>query len=416
MRETSTSRTPFSRLKSWSSRCKLIPEGVSVDMRWTYLISIRAKGLIGWIAMIAGTAVADPTHCRLALRATAELESTPLLAVDAHGKLALVARRGIETQGRLIPLNGLTTGILQPSGGPLTVGAVTAAPGKPALVATGDADGNIEVSRVTGEPLYRIDPYHRAPTQVSFSPGGNWLLAVEPGLATLHLPEDGTTVRALHAPGLNRAAFSPLSNQIATVGQDGRARAWWVGDLRRRDFLNLYTRPLNEDGPAMTALEFAPKHSLLATGDIEGGVRVFDPQTKESKFLSQTTGSPITSVSFSLDGNRLLSTNQEGIGQVWNTATGSSPIIIPAEQFGAITQGFLIRDGKYALTAHADGNVRIWELRAPEGGRRHATIKYEYTGHHGPIVDMQMLPNSQFMTTGEDGQVMSGTIPRIPGD
>jgi len=394
-------------LNSWYRRCTKFRVGHPVFMKCAYLVGI----------LLPLWAHAKPKlPCELTLEIIAGYEHMPLVAVDYRGRYVGVVPAG-STTPHLIPLTSQPITTLPTGEHRVQSLSVSAPDGRRGLIAIGEVSGNTEVTALTGEPLYRIDPLHRPPTQLTFSPSGKWLLNVEPGLVTLHHSETGDLARSMSAPGIQQAAFSPLSGQIATAASDGTARLWWVADVHTSPAFSSIPAPkiLRPRGPEITQIEFAPNTPLFAAGDREGGINLWNPASKRLIFPLQTTRSPVTALNFSLDGNRLLSTTEAGVGQVWNTNTGGSPIVIPAERYGRINAGYLIRDGKYALTAHDDGHVRIWELKSPKvNGRRNAEIYYEYSGHSGPVIDIKMLPDSAFLTVGADGTVRKGEIPRIP--
>ncbi len=368
-------------------------------MKCAYIISIQM--------LMAVMAWAKPP-CDLPLQTLAQFESEPLLSVDYQGNFAVAVPRGGNTPAVI----ALKTGPVSTQVNPAPIVAIA---NSPTQIALSDWNGNIEVSSLNGQPPYQITPYQRITEQLSYSPSGNFLLAVEPGFATLHRASDGQTLRMLPGTGVMTAAFSPTTNHVATIGSDGKSKLWGMYDLRDSFYPKVPSSVmLDKGGPSLTAMSFAPKEPLFATGNLAGGVHVWDLKSKKLLAEGQSSPSPITALNFSNDGSRLLSTNQAGLGQVWNTGTGGSPIVIPAEAHGAMTAGFLIRNGQYALTAHQDGQVGIWELDSPVGGRRHAKLLYQYTGHNGPVVDLKMLPDSEFLTIGADGKVKKGTIPRIP--
>ena len=76
------------------------------------------------------------------------------------------------------------------------------------------------------------------------------------------------------------------------------------------------------DRAAMTAIAFSPDGSLLAAGDAEHKIKLFDVKGAKTLQTLRDHGATITSVAFSPDGSLLASAGKENVIRVWDVKTG----------------------------------------------------------------------------------------------
>ncbi len=77
------------------------------------------------------------------------------------------------------------------------------------------------------------------------------------------------------------------------------------------------------DRAAMTALAFSPDGSLLAAGDAEHRVKLFDVKTARTLQTLRDHNAAISSVAFSPDGSLLATAGKEKVIRLWDVKTGS---------------------------------------------------------------------------------------------
>src|SRR5262249_50093611 len=109
----------------------------------------------------------------------------------------------------------------------------------------------------------------------------------------------------------------------------------------------------------ITTLEFSPDGVLLATGDRNGGLQVWESHgLREFHGLRGHTAA-ITEVAWRPDGNGLASTSEDGTVRLWEMENGGQIKNWPAHGGGSQSVRFL-KDGRL-VSAGRDKVVKLWD-------------------------------------------------------
>lgn len=147
--------------------------------------------------------------------------------------------------------------------------------------------------------------------EVVVSPDGLRLAIItESGAAHLIDLETMEKIGGFHAGEavLPFLAFSPNNRMVAMAGEEGILWLWKIGE-----------RPQALRGHAgwISALTFDPEGTRIATGSIDGTVRLWDTVGGQSLAVLRGHSARITDVDFAQDGRLLVSSADDGRIRVW---------------------------------------------------------------------------------------------------
>ncbi|WP_405183659.1 WD40 repeat domain-containing protein (plasmid) [Nocardia sp. NBC_01377] len=199
-----------------------------------------------------------------------------------------------------------------------------------------------------------------------------------------------------HTGTVNSVAFAPDGRTLATGGIDGRVRVWDtathspIGD------------PLTGHTGAVNSVAFAPDGRTLATGDsLDGTVRIWNIATHSpiGDPLPGHTGS-VNSVAFAPDGRTLATGDgSDGTVRLWD-AIEHRPIGGPLTGHTGTVSVAFAPDGRTLATGGSDGRVRLWDLAT------HSQIGDPLTGHANVVLSVAFAPDGRTLATGGyDGTV-----------
>jgi WD40 repeat protein len=164
------------------------------------------------------------------------------------------------------------------------------------------------------------------------------------------------------------ADFGKAPNgDIAAVAVDaaGERLAFALGNgevvLRQRSASEVVEKILRPAGPGspINALAFSPDGNLLAAGQQDNSIDIWD--TQSGRVRHHLTGHLcfVSCVAFSPDGKRLASGSEDWTIKVWDLDVGRTTLSLTGHQ-GRIRDLAFSPDGSSLASASEDGSVRIW--------------------------------------------------------
>ncbi len=212
---------------------------------------------------------------------------------------------------------------------------------------------------------------------LSFSPNGKKLAGVRSAgvrSGEILLWDVGTGTEIATIPGADEyvsrsVSFSPDSGTLASMGYDyATVHLWDVATGKEKIRLTRHTGGVSHGSTYGTAsVSFSPVRDskLLASGGLDGTVRLWDVETRtQIRALTGHTGA-VRSVSFSpvRDSKMLASGEWDGTVRLWNAAKG--------EEIGALTghtksvlSVVFSPDGKRLASIDDDDELRLWDVEA----------------------------------------------------
>ena len=240
-----------------------------------------------------------------------------------------------------------------------------------------------------------------AGASVLWTPDGRWVLSGGDGgrgsgAVVLQDPRTGRRVGQLvtREHPVRSVALSPDGKSAADAG--GIVR---VSDFKTGDTLNNF-----ESGTGINSVAFSPDGRLLVTGGDDRNVRLWDLEGDRQERLFEGHTGVVGCVAFSGDGLEVWSASYSPLGdsdgsiRLWNAQSGeeTSKLDVGGESDLLTAAAFFPRT-RWALTGHANGEVRLWDL---DRKRRLAT----FTNHEHPIQSVAFSADGRLALSGENWQ------------
>lgn len=270
-----------------------------------------------------------------------------------------------------------------------------------ATLASGSFDRTVRLWDVaTGKELAQLAGHRASIRSVAFSQSGKILASggSDRNIRLWNLPDRSEKeILTAHTGGVRALAFAPNGKTLASAGEDRFVRIWDLVENRAREIAVLDPQEGAEFAPKffpVYSLSYSPNGETLATGSIDGLVRLWNPA---GKFLIDALpghNRGVSCVAFSPNGRQIATAGKDKTVKLRNVAppTLRALATIPAngvnnESFGAALYS---PDGRDLLIARADGTLHF---RDPGIGRtggilqgRFAKVNWAAYSPHGELI------------------------------
>jgi WD40 repeat protein len=297
---------------------------------------------------------------RLAAQSTALDALNPVTAALLAGAAWRVAPTAQARYSLLESLAQPVRGILAAQSGVVT--ALAYGPGGTTLAA-GYADGTIRLWDVASHRLVSSTTWGAAVLTLTFSPDGKALEVTGPGavgrwnlITQAKIAAQPLTGGAAgDAPG-DAAAFSPDGKLLATGDEDGNVQLWNVATRQE------IGEPMSSDLKPVDAVAFSPDGTTLAAASSDGTVQLWDVATQQeagSAIAASTT--PVKTLMFSPGGKLLATGDEDGNVRLWDVATQNQagPAMATGNPVAALAFN---ATGTTLATAGNGGSTELWDV------------------------------------------------------
>lgn len=238
---------------------------------------------------------------------------------------------------------------------------------------------------------------------VSFSQNGRWLASArgDEGTRLWDLTSTDSTPVDLSSNGfrVKEVVFSPDGHWL--YSSNGREIQLW--DLQTAD---VAVEPGDLPVDAwVTAVAFESEGQLLASGDADEKVRLWNPADLSTKptELGGHEGA-VNDVAFETDGQRLASAGEDGTVRLWNQSNlTAAPVVLRGHE-GAVEQVAFVSGGRWLASVGADGTLRRWDLT--DLTAESAVLSRDF----GWVNAMAFSPDGRWLAVSEGGVEFSGPI------
>ncbi|KAJ9533174.1 WD40-repeat-containing domain protein [Haematococcus lacustris] len=209
-----------------------------------------------------------------------------------------------------------------------------------------------------------------------------------------------------HTDAVLAVAWSPVQpDLVASGGQDDKAYLWKVGqDAFESTEGSLGTVELSGHTDTVASLAFSSNGSLLASGGMDGVVKIWDTSSGQLVQDLEGPGDAVNWVRWHPKGNVVLAGSDDMTVWMWLAQTGVCMQVFSGHS-GSVSDGCFTPDGKAVVTAGGEGDcsLRVW---SPKTGECSANIN----GHHfhgdAALNCLAVHADSSLVLTGaEDGSV-----------
>ena len=269
------------------------------------------------------------------------------------------------------------------------------------LVAYGDGAGAVEVVDLNSRKL--VEQWHRKPIEpvfaLAWNPAGTMIAAgrQQCPLLLCRMGEPDEHVLEGHTGRVYGIAFTPDGKQLLSASTDSTVKVWDTATRKELD-------PLADPRGRLDALAVNAQGTLVAApehGGPNGRIRLWTMASREPcGELPAPVGGPQTCVAFDPDGARLAAGGPtvSSTVQIWDVAARKEIAQCRGHK-QKITSVAWSPDGKRLVSSSDDGTVRVWE---PISGRLLLTLR----GHKGVTTAAAFTADGQLLvSTGWDGAV-----------
>jgi WD40 repeat protein/serine/threonine protein kinase len=163
---------------------------------------------------------------------------------------------------------------------------------------------------------------------------------------------------------------------------------------------------------AVTCAAFSPDGRRVCTGTGQktgeaAEARVWDVDTGLEATAPLKHAGPLTFVSFSSDGRRLVTASRDRTARVWDAATGAK-IGSPLEHGDEVVEASFSPDGRRLITASRDRMARVWEV---DTGKQ-VLPSFE---HRGVVRHAMFSPDGQRLLTSAAGESVAHLWDAVTG-
>ena len=177
-------------------------------------------------------------------------------------------------------------------------------------------------------------------------------------------------------------AYSPDGRVLATAG--GNHLILRDGDAASGSFGQTLGPPLIGAGAKLISVAFSPSGGLLAAGDAQGTLLVWDVTAgTRVRTRADAHGGSIAALAFSPDGQILASASADGTVRLWDAETGRPAAPALEGHSDWVTGVAFAWGGRSLFSSGRDGRILQWDIAAIAGGDPEQQSPSTALGRHG---------------------------------
>ena len=349
-------------------------------------------GLIVVLALVAGSLAG------LALRDNAKL-STQATKLSALATKLSAQTRSLKAEASIVASDDVAAEATSLMSENLTVGMLLSLE---SFRLAADATSRAAVLSAVNQPIHAILEGDGSPVDsVAFSHNGQ-ALASETGdgkvviwrLGGGNSPEPGLNDGS-PTGGVGSVAFSPNDKTLASA-DNGDVDLW---DTATR---NPDGPPLDEKGP-VTSVTFSRNGDVMASAEAGGKVELWDLATRKQLGPPLDAQSPVSSVAFNADGGTLATGSADGNVLMWDVPSRER-LGPPLDDDSAVTSVAFSPTGDLLATGDEDGEVVLWDAKTDRQlglGPAIGQLPVPLNDGGGAVTSVAFSPNGDIVASGD---------------
>ncbi|BAZ70773.1 WD-40 repeat-containing protein (plasmid) [Fischerella sp. NIES-4106] len=191
--------------------------------------------------------------------------------------------------------------------------------------------------------------------------------------------------------GVTSVAFSPDGKLLALGDTNGEIRLYQVSDEKQVLTCNGHTN-------WVTSLAFSPDSKTLASGSIDYMIKLWDVSNSKCLQTLQGHNNEVWSVVFSTDGQMLVSGSDDHTVKLWSLSTYECFKTFEGHTNWVCSVAFSM-DGQTVFSGSDDQTIKLWDVSSGE------CLK-TFRGHDDGIRSITVSPNGQILASGSEDQTI----------
>lgn len=185
-------------------------------------------------------------------------------------------------------------------------------------------------------------------------------------------------------------AITPNGETLVTSGPDTIINLW---DLARGKEYRENRTSFLEHSTQVLSVAISPDGNILVSGALDG-IRVWTLKPRRPLYRLSWIGNPVYAIAFNPNGYIVASGDGDGRVQLWDVREGTFiSEFFPHQE--AITALRFTPDGKLLITASDDRTIKIWDLET-------GTLVHTLIGHTGRVRAIALNPDGRTLATGSN--------------
>ncbi len=178
-----------------------------------------------------------------------------------------------------------------------------------------------------------------------------------------------------HQGPVYSAGFSPDGSRVATGGYDKRVLVWRPADVRKFDFARVAQgkevepvrfRILEGHAAPVRSVSFSADGNLIVSGSHDNTVKVWDADSGRTLNTFRGHDSWVRSCAFSPDGRTVVSAGHDNRATLWSVTDYEEVRVLQGRVLqghnDAVLSASFNRDGKSIVTASRDRSAKTWDF------------------------------------------------------